>query len=601
MNPIRWRDRILVNFPSPGPSLTLVADPDGLLQEPELRTALAFRGYQVLDYEDPVLFRVRFERDFFPLLEDPGGLQVAVRTDAGRRLEDLPADLLPRGRRLNLSLAGLFPRLSYPVLQRLGAGWLDRLEEAGAGERGPSLGPEATLDFLTRQVFGLHLRDLRQPTRLVARLLEMHYHQEGVPDQIARRVARELAGEPDLGAWPLERLWSDRAAFLSFLQEQWEVFLRSLQQPDHGSVCEPAATLPPRSLVPFQAPQVRVFVDTLFLEGLLQPVRLDDGATLPAAEAWAQVGIRGPGPEDAQRRLEALLARSRESEFGIRPDQGRAGGNPEGEQGGQGRQGFQGHGRAFLRQQRCPQEPARQPGGRLQAGRSRPCAPRGAGDQQSPVGQADHDPLYRPPQGGTVPPPLGQAALEGAHPDGVAQHQAPAHLAGQVGEEGVAGQGHPEVQADPLGAREALQQGQTMIAQEDRLDGRRQPQPGQDGQVVAAGLGEPRAEKLVPQLLAQRPVVPTLQGGRASTRQVQSPVRKQGGLFQPVQADPAIEAQSGVQDTSSFWSRTRGTRTSSRLAPPWVSVGLGGAPGLAWGVKDLPGGASRTWKSRGRP
>lgn len=312
MNPIRWRDRILVNFPSPGPSLTLVADPDGLLQEPELRTALAFRGYQVLDYEDPVLFRVRFERDFFPLLEDPGGLQVAVRTDAGRRLEDLPADLLPRGRRLNLSLAGLFPRLSYPVLQRLGADWLDRLEEAGAGERGPSLGPEATLDFLTRQVFGLHLRDLRQPTRLVARLLEMHYHQEGVPDQIARRVARELAGEPDLGAWPLERLWSDRAAFLSFLQEQWEVFLRSLQQPDHGSVCEPAATMPPRSLVPFQAPQVRVFVDTLFLEGLLQPVRLDDGVTLPAAEAWAQVGIRIPGPEDAQRRLEALLARSRE-------------------------------------------------------------------------------------------------------------------------------------------------------------------------------------------------------------------------------------------------------------------------------------------------
>ena len=48
-----WQDAILSEF-TPGISpLTVVADPDGLLQDDEILAALRERGFSLLRFEDP--------------------------------------------------------------------------------------------------------------------------------------------------------------------------------------------------------------------------------------------------------------------------------------------------------------------------------------------------------------------------------------------------------------------------------------------------------------------------------------------------------------------------------------------------------------------
>ncbi len=304
-----WRQSILLNFPVEGPSLTMVADPDSLLVEPGIRGEMERRGYQVLPFDDPVMFRLRFERDCQPFLEERQPPRLVVRLGAGQRPPgELPCDLCRRGRSLNLSLAGLFPRLSYPVLQEHGLVGLDRLFQAEASRSGPALGPEATLQFLVRQVYGLESRELRHPGGLLARLLRRHYHGEVFPPVVDRYLLRELQGESALRGWPLGRLLSDRSAFFAFLQECWPAFLARQVAAQGLLACEGSPSSEAwQGEVPFDHPEVRVYVDTLFLEGLLKPVPCPVLQPVGARSSWVRVGIlEDPGLE-SRVRWERLL------------------------------------------------------------------------------------------------------------------------------------------------------------------------------------------------------------------------------------------------------------------------------------------------------
>ena len=56
-----WRDRILQSFTSSVARLTLAVDPDGLLLEAGLHEAIRERGFELIDFEDPIAFRFIYE------------------------------------------------------------------------------------------------------------------------------------------------------------------------------------------------------------------------------------------------------------------------------------------------------------------------------------------------------------------------------------------------------------------------------------------------------------------------------------------------------------------------------------------------------------
>lgn len=114
---MNWRDHILKNL-QPGVSrLTLAADPDGLLLEEDILSALGEMGFDVLVFSDPITFRYVYEVNYRSRWDRGEAAHLIVVVKGGpQELRRLPFDVWQRGHKLFFSLADIFPKLSYPVV-----------------------------------------------------------------------------------------------------------------------------------------------------------------------------------------------------------------------------------------------------------------------------------------------------------------------------------------------------------------------------------------------------------------------------------------------------------------------------------------------------
>ena len=287
-----WRDALLESF-IPGLSrLTLVADPDGLLLEERVAQAIRSRGFEVLTFETPVEFRYVYESVYRSRWDRGDQVEVVVRASS-QDLRSLPYDLLETGRKLTLSLAALFPQLSYPVVAELERSDLDALYSAQQRSRPPRLGEDETKDYILAHVFGIVPGSIAQPADLLRHLLRWHYQHLRVPTALANRVVDVLKTDHRFDDWPLDEIVPDRAAFFSFLQERWPIYLDRLTSAGEKTFCEQrpvyALRYPGAADLPFGHEDVRFYVDNLFVEGLLQPVAYPLAGSLGAE--WARVGV----------------------------------------------------------------------------------------------------------------------------------------------------------------------------------------------------------------------------------------------------------------------------------------------------------------------
>ena len=304
-----WRDRILTAFTPGVARLTLVSDPDGLLLEPALLETVRARGFEIVDFDDPVAFRFDYESRFRPLWDSAAaGPEPVVRT-ARRGLEALPHDLLQTGRRFSFGLEELFPDLSYPVIAALERSDLDALYRAQQRRPPGRLGDGATADFVLRHVFDLAPELVRGPSDLLRLLLRRHYRGQRLPRLLDERLAKQLRRGGAFGFWSLEAILPDREAFFAFLQERWPVFLDRLAGVSAGvGLRDARERFVPKiggpADLPFDHEDVRVYIDNLFVEGMLRPVAHESGDALRGE--WAAVGVRIAPEADRRRRLRAL-------------------------------------------------------------------------------------------------------------------------------------------------------------------------------------------------------------------------------------------------------------------------------------------------------
>ncbi len=314
-----WREVILQQFPPQVARLTLVADPDGLLAEEGILEGIRHRGYDLIEFADPIAFRYAYEARYRAHWDrgEATDLVVALRSPAAD-LRALPYDLLQAGRQLAFNLGDLFPHLSYAVVEALDRADLDALYRAQEHERPGPLGESATKDFVLRHVFGVAPELVKQPVDLLRLLLQRHYRGRRVPRTIDQRLLAVLRQNPRLAEWPLEQILPDREAFFAFLQERWPIFLEQTatgQGPLHEAGAQPGLEYPGPASLPFDDGDVRAYVDTLFADGLLQPVRSRHAAAL--AGQWMVVGLRVDPRADLSRRLARLAKRVAETLPGV--------------------------------------------------------------------------------------------------------------------------------------------------------------------------------------------------------------------------------------------------------------------------------------------
>jgi hypothetical protein len=308
-----WRSPLLAHFSAASAAagrLTVVSDPDGLLTEPGVVERLRERGFELCTFEDHIVFRFAYESRFRRHWDrgETTHLVVVIRTERGD-LRAIPHDLLEEakacGRVLAFSLVELFSSLSPNVVAQLDHCDFDALADALAKAAPGNLGENATRDFILRHVFEIAPELIKSSSDLLRVLLRRHYRSRVFPRQFDERFIEILARSKEWQSWPLERIVPSKEAFLTFLGERWPYFLASKgfarvpgREPSILAINGPVE-------LPFDHDDVRVYIDNLFAEGLLEPTASIDAASVEGS--WYRVGVVGSPALDAKVRLERLL------------------------------------------------------------------------------------------------------------------------------------------------------------------------------------------------------------------------------------------------------------------------------------------------------
>jgi len=320
---VGWRSYLLRHFTPAAATasrVTVVHDPDDLISEAGVLEGLRANGFDVIPFDDPIAFRYEYETRYREKwdrgAETP--LVVVLRIREGEELS-VPYDLLSRakrhGRVLRFGISELFPRLAPAVIEALDRSHFDSLwgamreHEHEHGE----LGENATKDFVLRHVFEFAPELVRTPSALLAMLLRRHFGGTQPRPALDSRLVEKLRSSGRFGEWPLETIVPDRERFLRFLEERWEYFVKRKVSAEAGQLAEAEADggdwpeVPGPVDLPFDHSDVRVWIDNLFVEGILEPVT---GVSTEAfAGTWMAAGVAGTKSAGLETRLEKLAAR----------------------------------------------------------------------------------------------------------------------------------------------------------------------------------------------------------------------------------------------------------------------------------------------------
>ena len=149
-----WQELILEQFTPKVSRLTIVADPDGLLQEESVQAGIRDRGFELCLLEDHIAFRYIYESVFRSQWDkgEESELVVVVHSRFSD-FQQLPFDIFASSRHLSFGLVELFPNLNYPVIASLEIENLDAVYKAQQEYAPKTLGRNGTIEFLLRHVF----------------------------------------------------------------------------------------------------------------------------------------------------------------------------------------------------------------------------------------------------------------------------------------------------------------------------------------------------------------------------------------------------------------------------------------------------------------
>ncbi len=285
-----WTDRILQEFPADLSRFWIACDPDDLLLDERILHSLRERCFEVLPFEDSIAFRTEYEERYRAAWDrgEDGPSKAIILQLRGTDLNSLPWDYVRMGRKVSLSLADLFPRLSYGVIRQIDSESHEALFLAHNKHATQPLGEGATKEFILTHIFRISPYLLSRPEDFWREVLRLHYRGAGLPDLLARHVAAILHDTP-LGELPIAELLSSRSHMLRTVQEAWNQFLSQYGIENSRASNYGASNTPQTISIPFEHPDVKVIVDTMFLEGALQPVGLQSSSVdLPG---WVKVGL----------------------------------------------------------------------------------------------------------------------------------------------------------------------------------------------------------------------------------------------------------------------------------------------------------------------
>lgn len=286
-----WAEKILHEFPSDLSRLWIGSDPDGVLLDEKILSELRERGFEVLPFEDSVAFRAEYEELYRIPWEqgDAGAAKAVVLHVQSNDLSELPWDYLRSARQVRLGLNELFPNLSYSVVQQIGSELLPDLFEAHAKHAPQPLGEAATKDFVLTHIYRLSPHLIAREEDLWRETLRLHYRDVSLPVVLAEYISQVIGDNTAFKSIPIASILGQKDFALRTVQDSWYRYLRELGIT--GSRVGEGESSPhiPQVSIPFDHHDIRVIVDSMFLDGTLHPMAVN-GVPYDLPE-WAKAGV----------------------------------------------------------------------------------------------------------------------------------------------------------------------------------------------------------------------------------------------------------------------------------------------------------------------
>jgi len=311
-----WHQRILAPFTANLSRLWIACDPDGVLLDGTVLAHLRACGFEVMAYDDPMVFRAEFE-ERYRAAWDAGQTAPAQALIVHRRSDSadlLPWDIVQHAHpAVRLILAELFPRLAYHAVRQVEPSMLAGLFDAHQAELQSVRGEGESKDFILEHVWQLAPRSIRTPVDFWREALRLHFAGRALPEPLAEHMAGILHDKNLFAGQPLAQWLSSRSALLRVVQDAWVRYLETWAL--HGRrVAEAAPSYGANPAhtpidIPFDHTDIRAIIDSMFLDGSLHPLAVSD---IPAATpGWMRAGIvedAGAQCALAEKSLAALAA-----------------------------------------------------------------------------------------------------------------------------------------------------------------------------------------------------------------------------------------------------------------------------------------------------
>lgn len=287
----QWIDRILKEFTVDLSRLWIAIDPDNVLLDEQVLSGLRELGFEVLQFEDSVVFRAEYEERYRSSWDsgEVASVKALILHLRGTDTSYLPWDYLKLARSVSLSLANLFPRLSYPVVRQIGVEQYEALFAAQGKHASQTLGESATKDFVLTHIFKISPHLISRPEDLWHVLLKLHYRESGLPIVLADYVEQVLSDNTTFKDLPIRELFASKSTLLRVVQDAWYHYLSRLGLTSGITGESTLEDFSARVYIPFEHPDVRTLIDSMFLDGLLHPLSLQ-GSAIKIPE-WAKLGI----------------------------------------------------------------------------------------------------------------------------------------------------------------------------------------------------------------------------------------------------------------------------------------------------------------------
>ncbi|MNW38749.1 PglZ domain protein [compost metagenome] len=245
---MHWRQKVLDLFQAPFSHITLVSDPDQLLDDEIIVSNLKELGLELIKFQDRASFRFEYESQYKKLYQSVNLVVVSHSEDLG----DLPFDVWSNAQKFELRKSYLFQELSAHVVRQLDTSTLDQLSEVTMG--GNLSSERGTIDFILKQVFGLAYDSVHSLTDYLLLIMRWHEIKCDIPEIFTKYLIEYLNRR--IIDIPIQEWLTSDDAFRIYLQQDWNQFVDERFPESHV----------------FWDPNVRSVLGMLFIEGVLSPV-----------------------------------------------------------------------------------------------------------------------------------------------------------------------------------------------------------------------------------------------------------------------------------------------------------------------------------------